>query len=77
MQLGYFNQENLGVNPVPDQSSGTVDIEYVVQEQPSDQVELSGGWGGGRVVGSLGLSFNNFSAKRFFQEGCLETIACG
>ena len=73
MQLGYFNQEKLGVNPVPDQASGTVDIEYVVEEQPSDQVELSGGWGGGRVVGSLGLTFNNFSARKFFKKRCFFT----
>src|SRR5690606_29870998 len=53
MQLGYFNQEKLSVNPVPDQTDGTVDIEYVVEEQPAAQVELSGGWGGGRVDGSM------------------------
>ena len=31
-QLGYFNQETLGVNPIPNQENGTVDIEYVVEE---------------------------------------------
>lgn len=77
MQLGYFNQEKLGVNPVPDQASGTVDIEYVVEEQPSDQVELSGGWGGGRVVGSLGLRFNNFSARRFFKKEAWTPLPSG
>lgn len=77
MQLGYFNQEKLGVNPVPDQASGTVDIEYVVEEQPSDQVELSGGWGGGRVVGSLGLTFNNFSARRFFKKEAWRPLPSG
>lgn len=77
MQLGYFNQEKLGVNPTPDQASGTVDIEYVVEEQPSDQVELSGGWGGGRVVGSLGLSFNNFSARRFFKKDAWKPLPAG
>jgi outer membrane protein insertion porin family len=51
--LGYFNPESLGVNPKPDQENGTVDIEYVVEEKPSDQIELSGGWGGGRVIGTL------------------------
>lgn len=77
MQLGYFNQEKMGINPIPDQANGTVDIEYVVEEQPSDQVELSGGWGGGRVVGSLGLSFNNFSAKRFFKKGAWQPLPAG
>jgi outer membrane protein insertion porin family len=63
-QLGYFDQEKLNVNPKPNPATGTVDIEYIVEERPSDQLELSGGWGGGAgVVGTLGVSFNNFSIK--------------
>ncbi|MFN8153907.1 MAG: outer membrane protein assembly factor BamA [Bacteroidia bacterium] len=67
-QLGYFDQEKLSVNPKPNPADGTVDIEYVVEERPSDQLELSGGWGGGAgVVGTLGISFNNFSARNIFK----------
>jgi len=77
MQLGYFDQTKMGVNPIPDQASGTVDIEYELEEAPSDQVELSGGWGGGRVVGSLGLSFNNFSAKKFFKKEAWRPLPSG
>jgi len=63
-QLGYFDQEKLSVNPKPNAADGTVDIEYVVEEKPSDQLELSGGWGGGAgIVGTLGVSFNNFSLR--------------
>jgi len=63
-QLGYFDQEKLNVNPKPNPATGTVDVEYIVEERPSDQLELSGGWGGGAgVVGTLGVSFNNFSIK--------------
>jgi outer membrane protein insertion porin family len=63
-QLGYFDQEKLNVNPKPNPATGTVDIDYIVEERPSDQLELSGGWGGGAgVVGTLGVSFNNFSIK--------------
>ncbi len=65
--LGYFDPEKIEVKPVPDPYTGTVDIEYVVVERPSDQVELSGGWGGNRLVGTLGLSFNNFSARNIFK----------
>ncbi|NND93268.1 MAG: outer membrane protein assembly factor BamA, partial [Flavobacteriales bacterium] len=65
-QLGYFNPEGFGINPIQNPSDGTVDIEYTVEEKPSDQVELQGGWGAGRVVGTLGLSFNNFSIKNVF-----------
>lgn len=63
--LRYFAPEKLQVNPKPNPANGTVDIEFVVEEQPSDQFELQGGFGAGRVVGTLGLSFNNFSTKRF------------
>ena len=67
-QLGYFDQEKLSVNPKPNPADGTVDIEYVVEERPSDQLELSGGWGGGAgVVGTLGISFNNFSARNILK----------
>lgn len=76
-QLGYFNQETIGVNPIPNQENGTVDIEYVVEERPSDQIELSGGWGGNRVVGSLGVSFNNFSARNFFKKGAWQPLPAG
>lgn len=62
-QLGYFDPEKIGVNPKPDPVKGTVDIEYTVIERPSDQIELSGGFGGGRAVGTLGLSLTNLSMK--------------
>lgn len=76
-QLRYFNPEKLGVNPKPNASDGTVDIEYVVEEQSSDQVELSGGWGAGRIVGTLGLSFNNFSAKNIFKKDTWRPLPAG
>ncbi len=63
-QLGYFDPEQIGMNPIPNMADGTVDIEYTLVEKPSDQVELSGGWGGYYgFVGTLGLVFNNFSVK--------------
>jgi outer membrane protein insertion porin family len=63
--LGYFNPEKLGINTPVNAQRGTVDIEYTVEEKPSDQLELSAGWGGfGRgVIGTLGVSFNNFSMR--------------
>lgn len=68
-QLGYFNPEKFGVNPIPNPYEGTVDIEYTVEEKPSDQFQLSGGWGAGRVIGTLGLTFTNFSLKKMFTGG--------
>lgn len=75
--LGYFNPETIQVNPKPDASTGTVDIEYVVEERPNDQLELSGGWGAGRIVGTLGVSFNNFSTKNFFKKGAWTPLPSG
>ncbi|WKN33362.1 POTRA domain-containing protein [Porifericola rhodea] len=63
-QLGYFDPEQIGINPIPNPAEGTVDIEYKLVERPSDQIELSGGWGGYYgFVGTLGLVFNNFSVR--------------
>lgn len=63
-QLGFFDPEQIGINPRPNPADGTVDIEYTLVERPSDQVELSGGWGGAfGFVGTLGLTFNNFSLR--------------
>ena len=76
-QLGYFDPEKLSVTPTPNPADGTVDIEYKVEEKPSDQVELSGGWGGGRIVGTLGLSFNNFSMKNIFKTSSWSPLPTG
>ncbi len=75
--LGYFNPEKIGINPKPNPADGTVDIEYVVEEKPSDQVELSGGYGGGFFVGTVGLSFNNFSARNLFNGKAYSPLPSG
>ena len=76
-QNGYFDPEKLGVNPMPNPTDGTVDIEYVVEERPNDQIELSGGWGNNSLVGTLGLTFNNFSARKLFKKGSWSPLPAG
>ena len=76
-QNGYFDPEKLAVNPLPNPNDGTVDIEYVVEERPNDQIELSGGWGNNSLVGTLGLTFNNFSAKKLFKKGSWSPLPSG
>jgi len=76
-QLGYFDQEKLGVNPKPNPAEGTVDIDYVVEEKPSDQFELQGGYGANMLVGSIGVSFNNFSARNMFRKGSWRPVPSG
>jgi len=62
--LGYFNPQSLDVKPHINFREVTVDLTYQVEEQSSDQFEMSGGWGGSLgFVGSVGFSFNNFSLR--------------
>jgi outer membrane protein insertion porin family len=82
-QLGFFDEQGFQVNPKPNPANGTVDIEYVVAEKSSDQIELSGGYGGagpntsGRIIGTIGLSFNNFSTKNFFKKDAWSPLPGG
>lgn len=76
-QLGYFDPEKLNVIPTPNPADGTVDIEYIVEEKPNDQIQLSGGWGGGRVIGTLGVTFNNFSTRNFFKREAWKPLPTG
>ncbi len=76
-QLGYFDPESFGINPIQNDQDGTVDIVYTVAERPSDQVELSGGWGAGSIVGTLGLSFTNFSMRNIFNADAWRPLPSG
>ena len=54
-----------------------MDIAFDVKEKPSSQFELSGGWGGNTFVLTLGLSFNNFSARRMFEKHAWRPVPLG
>lgn len=77
--LGYFDPEQIGINPIPHPENGTVDIEYTVVEKPSDQIELSAGWGGavGGIYGSAGIVFNNFSLRNIFNGSSYKPLPSG
>jgi outer membrane protein insertion porin family len=84
--LGYFNPETIEINPVPNPAKGTVDIHYKVEEKPSDQIQLSGGWGGGSrnslygyggLTGTLGLVFNNFSMRNITKPKTWDPLPAG
>ncbi|MGJ5641813.1 outer membrane protein assembly factor BamA [Formosa sp. S-31] len=77
-QLGFFDAEQITpdfVNPNPNE--GTIDMEYKVVETGSSQIELQGGYGGGGFIGTLGLSFNNFSLKDIFNKKAYKPIPMG
>ncbi len=76
-QLRYFNPETIAPDVQPNPSDGTVDISYTVEETSADQIELSGGWGYGRIIGTLGLSFNNFSLRNILKKDAWRPIPSG
>jgi outer membrane protein insertion porin family len=67
-QLGFFDAEKIVPDVKPNYQDKTVDIEYSVAEKGSSQIELQGGFGGNTFIGTLGLSFNNFSIKNIFNK---------
>jgi outer membrane protein insertion porin family len=80
--LGQFDPEAItdatkGYSIIPNQANNTVDIVYNVTEKPSSQIELSGGWGGNTFVGTVGLSFNNFSTKRLLDKSAWRPVPLG
>ena len=64
--LGHFDPEKISPTPLPNQEAGTVDLEYKVEEKANDKIEISGGWGAGMIIGSVGLTFTNFSMRNIF-----------
>ena len=77
-QLGFFDPE--AINPAfknVDAGAGTVDIEYQLVEKGSSQIELQGGYGGGGFIGTLGLSFNNFSARNLLNKSAYKPLPMG
>lgn len=77
-QLGFFDAQQLTPNfDNFDAQGGTVDLEYNVVEQGASQIELQGGFGGGGFVGTLGLSFNNFSIQNIFNKEAYKPLPMG
>tara|TARA_B100001996_G_scaffold381723_1_gene371756 strand:- start:3490 stop:6078 length:2589 start_codon:yes stop_codon:yes gene_type:complete len=77
-QLGFFDPQLISpdfknINP----NDGTVDLEYTLVETGSSQIELQGGYGGGGFIGTIGLSFNNFSIKDIFKKEAYNPIPMG
>lgn len=75
--LGHFDPEKIEPVPMPNPAEGTVDLEYKLQERSTDQLEISGGWGAGMLVGTIGLKFSNFSAKGIFDKSTWKPIPSG
>nr|WP_255573030.1 outer membrane protein assembly factor BamA [Hanstruepera marina] len=77
-QLGYFDPEQIATNfSNPNPNEGTIDLDYGLVETGSSQIELQGGYGGGGFIGTLGLSFNNFSLKNIFNLDAYKPVPRG
>lgn len=76
-QLGHFDPENIQPDVQPNPDNGTVDLVYQLEERANDQIELSGGWGAGMFVGSLGLKFTNFSIRNIFNKEAWRPLPTG
>ncbi len=77
-QLGFFDPESIEPKfKNVDAAAGTVDIEYPLTEKGASQIELQGGYGGGGFIGTLGLSFNNFSARNLFKKEYYKPLPMG
>ena len=75
-QLGFFDQ-NVTPDVQPDYQNKTVDINFNVAERGGSQIELQGGYGGGSFIGTLGLSFNNFSIRNLFNKEAYKPLPMG
>lgn len=77
-QLGFFDAEAIKPDfENVDPAAGTVDIKYNVAEKGASQIELQGGYGGGGFIGTLGLSFNNFSIGNIFKKEAYKPLPMG
>lgn len=76
-QLGHFDPETITPDVNPNPEDGTVDLVYNLTEKANDQIELSGGWGAGMFVGSLGLKFTNFSVRNIFNKEAWRPLPTG
>lgn len=75
--LGHFDPEQIEPNPIPNQADGSVDIEYKLVERATDQLEVSGGYGAGMLVGTIGIRFSNFAASRLFDPKAWRPVPSG
>ncbi|MBS9774536.1 MAG: outer membrane protein assembly factor BamA [Tenacibaculum sp.] len=75
-QLGFFDA-NVVPDVKPDYQNKTADINFAVTEKGSSQIELQGGYGGNSFIGTLGLSFNNFSIRNIFNRKTYKPLPMG
>ncbi|PHR69944.1 MAG: outer membrane protein assembly factor BamA [Lutibacter sp.] len=76
-QLGFFDPETISPDLKTNFNDKTVDVDYTVTEKGASQIELQGGYGGGSFIGTVGLSFNNFSMRNIFNKKAYKPLPMG
>ena len=81
MQLSYFDQQKLAEGPriSIDEQEKKVNLTYNLVETGGDQLELSGGWGGGGygLILQARVAFNNFSIQNLFNGSAWRPVPSG
>lgn len=65
--MQFFDPQQIRQDIKPNPTNNTVDINWSLVEKGSSQVQLQAGYGGNSFIGTLGLTFNNFSLKNFLR----------
>jgi outer membrane protein insertion porin family len=76
MGMGHFDEQSAvpSIEPVSDE---LVNVNWSLQEKASDQFNIAGGWGSGTFVGSVGITLNNLSMRKFFKKGAWRPYPSG
>lgn len=75
--LGYFEPTQINPDIQPHPENNTVDVNWELVHKSSSQVELQGGYGAGTFLGTLGLTFGNFSVRNMFNKKAWRPVPMG
>lgn len=75
--LGYFEPTQINPDIQPHPENNTVDVNWELVHKSSSQVELQGGYGAGTFLGTLGLTFGNFSVRNMFKKKAWRPVPMG
>lgn len=65
--MQFFDPQQIGTDVKPNPQDNTVNMHWTLVEKGSSQVQLQAGYGGNSFIGTLGLTFNNFSLRNFLK----------
>ncbi|NTW88894.1 MAG: BamA/TamA family outer membrane protein, partial [Desulfobulbaceae bacterium] len=75
--LNYFDQTKIEPDIEPNPENNTVNLAYNVTEKQSDTFNASIGYSSSGLLGSLGVTFNNFSLGDLFNRSAYHPVPSG